>query len=244
MKKIKLSIIITAGLAVVIASFACLFYFGIFLFNNPSYEEYPVRGVDISSYQGEIDWDTLSNQGIHFAFIKATEGSSFIDNNFKKNFSNALTTELHIGAYHFFSFDSPGKTQAENFINTVPTNTAQLPPVVDFEFYGDNEKNPPNEEKTRDELNVLLNELENYYGKKPIIYATEKSYDMYLSGYYTLYNIWIRNVVTNPKELNDQTWTFWQYTNRARLDGYSGKEKYIDMNVFNGTVEEFNKYAE
>ena len=77
---------------------------------------------------------------------------------------------------------------------------------------------------------------------KPIIYATEKTYELYLSGHYGAYDIWIRNVLTAPKPLADQEWSFWQYTNRERLPGYDGKEYYIDMNVFNGSSEEFVDY--
>ena len=73
----------------------------------------------VSSYQGEINWRVLSSQNISFVFIKATEGSSFVDKNFAYNFQEAQKTSLSVGAYHFFSYDSEGKTQAENFINTV-----------------------------------------------------------------------------------------------------------------------------
>lgn len=220
-----------------------LFFFGILKFNNPSHSLYPVRGVDVSSYQGDIDWDVLSKQGISFAFIKATEGSTFVDKYFDSNFSNAIQTSLRIGAYHFFSFDSPGETQADNFISTVPRVEGCLPPVVDFELYADKAKNLPEAEATRVQLNDLLRKMENHYGKKPIIYATEETYSLYLAGYYEGHDIWIRNVFTKPKPLVNQTWTFWQYTNRERLDGYNGVEYYIDMNVFNGTAAEFDSYA-
>ena len=220
-----------------------LFFFGILKFNNPSKEQYPVRGVDVSSYQGDIDWTILSQQGISFAFIKATEGSSFVDKHFQTNFNNALKTNLRVGAYHFFSFDSSGETQANNFISHVPKIEGVLPPVVDFEFYGDKENNPPKQDYIHRELNILLNKLESHYGVKPIIYATEKSYTLYLAGHYETYDIWIRDVLTTPAPLKNQTWTFWQYTNREHLDGYNGTEYYIDMNVFNGTIDEFNNYG-
>ncbi len=197
----------------------------------------------MSSYQGAIDWETISSQNIDFAFIKATEGSSYVDSYFEYNYVQALKTELHVGAYHFFSFDSSGQTQADNFIKTVKKSENMLPPVVDFEFYGDKEKNLPNAEIVRAELTVLLNELENYYNMRPIIYATEKAYNFYLDGHYTSYDLWIRNVFSNPKTFSDQEWTFWQYTNREKLKGYDGEEKYIDMNVFNGSLEDFNCYA-
>ena len=79
--------------------------------NHPSETKYPVRGVDVSSYQGEIDWQVLASQGIRFAFIKATEGSGFVDPCFSRNMADALGTDLKVGAYHFFSYDSGGETQ-------------------------------------------------------------------------------------------------------------------------------------
>ena len=90
---------------------AALFYTGVLKFNNPSRNTYPVRGVDVSSYQGTIDWEVLSSQNIQFAFIKATEGSGFVDPCFVDNLAGASETSLYIGAYHFFSFESSGKTR-------------------------------------------------------------------------------------------------------------------------------------
>ena len=230
-------------IVIIAAVLASLFYFGALKFNNPSWTEYPVRGVDVSAYQGEIDWAVLSEQGISFAFIKATEGSSFVDACFEANFEGALETDLRVGAYHFFSFDSPGETQADNYIATVPAMDGLLPPVVDFEFYGDKERNLPDQNETRAELDALLDRLESHYGAKPIIYATEKTYRAYLADHYKAYDIWIRNVYAAPKPLENQAWTFWQYTNRERLNGYSGTEYFIDMSVFNGSKDEFENYT-
>lgn len=216
---------------------------GIILLNNPSLDEYPVRGVDVSSYQGKIDWDMLSVQDIRFVYIKATEGSSSVDPNFSENYTNAVKTDLRVGAYHFFSYDSSGRTQAENFISNVPAADNMLPPAVDVEFYGDKEQNPPDADDIREELDIFLNTLEEHYSIKPVIYATGKSYDMFISDRFNEYDIWIRNVVSYPSLPDGQDWAFWQYTNRARLNGYNGEEKFIDLNVFNGTVEEFKNYC-
>ena len=70
-------------------------------------EGYEVHGVDVSHYQGTIDWDVLS-QDLDFAFIKATEGSTHVDDRFQDNWQAAEQTHLYLGAYHFFSFDSEG----------------------------------------------------------------------------------------------------------------------------------------
>ena len=237
---IPVIIVLQAVTAIGVAS---LFYFGILHFNNPSKTKFPVRGVDVSSYQGEIDWQTLSRQGIDFAYIKATEGSTFIDPRFEYNLKEAMDTDLFVGVYHFFSFDSPAETQFENIMKVVPKNETLLPVAVDVEFYGGNNKNPPSKETVTAELAILLKKLTEYYGKRPVIYALEDSYDLYISGGFSEYEIWYRDVISSPKISDGREFTFWQFSNRHRLDGYSGKEKYIDMNVFNGSFEEFKTFA-
>lgn len=78
----------------IVILFAAFLYFGIIPWNTPSTEQYPIRGVDLSHYQGDVDWQVLSQEGIQFAFIKATEGSSSIDPNFHQNFQRAIKTSL------------------------------------------------------------------------------------------------------------------------------------------------------
>ncbi len=238
-RKVLIPIFIAVLLVIAIV-FGLLFYNGILLINNPNHDRFPVRGVDLSSYQGEVDFNILAQNDIDFCFIKATEGSSFVDKKFNANYENAQKTELFVGAYHFFSFESGGKEQAEHFIKNVKVINKMLPPVVDLEFYGDFFKNKPEKEKVQKELNAFIDEIYKHYKIKPIIYATKDSYDLYLSGKYKEYDIWIRDILSSPKLSDGREWTFWQYTNRARLTGYSGREKYIDVNVFNGTKEEFS----
>lgn len=239
-KKLITAFTITISIAVL----AILFLKGIIKINTPAEDEYPVRGVDVSSYQGEIDWQLLSKQHIQFAFIKATEGSSFVDKNFIYNFEEASKTDLRVGVYHFFSYDSSGSAQADHFIATVPKSNKMLPPVIDVEFYGDKEKNLPNKDEVTKNLTDMLKKLEEYYGAKPIIYATRKAYRLFISGSYQDYDIWIRDVYFKPTELDGQQWVFWQYSDKGILEGYTGTEKYIDLNVFNGSQEEFRKYPD
>ncbi len=242
MNKRLLLTILAGGLA------ACglavlLLYHGILQFQYPSRVIYPVRGVDVSAYQGEIDWTVLSNEGIRFAFIKATEGSSFIDKRFSYNWEQAHTTNLRAGAYHFFSFDSTGEAQAQHYINTVPKMEGMLPPVVDLELYGRYRSAPPAKEETLERLDALLVTLHKHYGFRPIIYATHETYDLYLKDAADPYDIWIRNVIFYPYLSDRRDWTFWQYSNRGKLDGYKGVETFIDLNVFYGTAEEFAAYG-
>lgn len=229
-------------LAVIVLAGGYAVYHGIILLNHPSRGRYPVRGVDVSHYQGEIDWPVLAGEGIDFAYIKATEGSSHVDDQFDKNWSGAQQTGLRIGAYHFFSFDSPAETQLEHFIDVVPEFPEMLPPVVDFEYYGDKRSNPPKTEEAREQLRAMLEGLKAHYGVTPVIYATEEVWERYLEGCFDEYPLWIRNVVSRP-DTGDQNWVFWQYTNRERLNGYSGEEQYIDMNVFGGDENEWEFWS-
>lgn len=227
-----------------IVLFALLFLNKIISFQSFFVPDDFVKGVDVSSYQGTIDWRILADQGIDFAFIKATEGSSFVDERFAANWQEAGETELKIGAYHFFSYDSSGKTQADNFIRAVgPLADGGLPPVIDIEFYGDKEKNPPEKEHTRQILDELLLALKEHYQMTPVIYATQKSYHLYIEDGYSENPVWIRNVYFKPKLGDGREWTFWQYSDREVLKGYDGTEKYIDMNVFRGDREEFLRFV-
>ena len=240
----KKKILLSAAVVLILAGcvLAALFYTGVLLFNHPSREAYPIRGVDVSSYQGEIDWTVLAEQGIQFAFIKATEGSSHVDPCFESNYTNAAQTSLRIGAYHFFSYDSSGEDQANHFISTVQPMDNMLPPVIDVEFYGDKEQNPPARETVTANLTAIIERLEAHYGMTPILYATEKSYRLYLANAFEECDIWIRNVIGKPTLSDGREWTFWQYANRGRLKGYTGREPYIDLNVWRGSAEEFAAY--
>ena len=234
--------ICVASCAVCVAAAAGVFataWQGRIIPNRIYARHYPVHGVDVSSYQGTIDWSALAAQDIDFAYIKATEGSGYVDERFAENWRAVSATDLYVGAYHFFSYDSPGQTQADNFIATVPMTQKALPPVVDLEFYGDKAKHPPAREAVLPQLRTLLDALEQHYGKRPILYVTDTTYLLYVYGQLDDYDIWYRDVITDPPEGD---WTIWQYTNRMKLDGYDGKETFIDMNAFMGTKEEWDRF--
>ena len=148
---------------------------------------------------------------------------------------------MRIRAYHFFSFESSGDTQADNFIAQVPKWEGMLPPAVDVEFYGAFRQAPLPAGQVQAQLDIMLARLEQHYGVRPILYATQSAYARYLADY-DGYDIWIRNVFTRP-QLGARRWAFWQYTDRARLQGYDGEERFIDMNVFNGSRAEFEVYG-
>lgn len=199
------------------------------------------QGVDISHYQGDVDMDRLAAQGIDFLYMKATEGSAYIDEFYQTNSRKAKKAGLMSGAYHFFSFDSEGKTQAEFFISTVGSQNGRLVPAVDVEYYQDKRKNKPDVEETRKSLQECLDVLEDEYGKKPVIYTTLPVYYRYIKGNFNEYPLWIRNVYYPAGIGLGEKWTFWQYDDRSRLDGYEGDTKYIDRNVFHGSKNELEE---
>ena len=220
---------------------AALLFFGVIHINHPELTGKNVRGVDVSAYQGEIDWDILASQGIDFAYIKATEGSGYVDPQFAANWEHAASTGLRIGAYHFFSFETPGATQAANFCDTVTAVDGMLPPVIDVEYYG-NFGGPEtiDIEAVRAQLSDMVDILTDEYGKKPVLYVSEATYETIVSGRFDGCPIWYRSVYAPVP--GDVDWTFWQFSNRHRLRGYNGEERYIDMNVFIGDADEFASF--
>lgn len=244
MKKWKKYAAIAAGVTALLAASTAVLvymvYFGYFHVNAFRAGQYPVRGVDVSHYQGEIDWNVLAAQDIQFAYIKASEGSSYTDDRFAYNMQEARKTGLRVGAYHFFSFDSPGISQAAHFIETVEPFEGMLPPVVDVEFYGNKEADPPDPEDVIPQLQVYLDAVEQAYGMRPVIYATYESWELYIRDQFDDHPLWIRDIWNRPKSPVD--WTLWQYTNRGRLDGFSGEEPYVDLNVFIGTEAEWEQW--
>lgn len=236
MKGRKRLVCVLIFIAILLMCFAFLRWRGLLLFwNEAEPKAYKVFGVDVSSYQGDVDWHSLAAQGVDFAFIKATEGSGHQDSYFAENWAEASVAGIPAGAYHFFSYDSSGQTQAENFIAAVPLTEGMLPPVVDIEFYGDYLAAPKAAESVQPELQIMLHILEAHYGCKPILYVTRESYRLYVEGRFEGYPLWHTLPIFAPFW---RDWTFWQYSHHAQMEGYVGKEKYIDLNVFRGTKEE------
>ena len=154
------------------------------------------KGVDVSEYQGAIDFAALSDAGIEFVYAKATEGSAHVDGQFAATCEQASGSSVALGAYHFFSFDSPGADQAASFAATAvaawddPAVQA-LVPAVDVEWYGDKKQNPPAAEDVRRELRAFVDATEAACGHKPLIYTGNDIYDRYLRGYFDDCGLWV-----------------------------------------------------
>ena len=199
-----------------------------------------VHGIDISHHQGEIDWEKLAKaehtgSGIHFVFMKATEGSDWVDSAFQQNFAKARENGFIRGAYHFFSNTSPAEKQADFFCDHVELLADDLPPVLDVETRGDY-----GEDSLRLEVKTWLKRVEKHYGVKPIIYASRKFKERFLNDdSLDAYPFWIAHYYVDSLTYQGE-WAFWQHTDMGRLPGIHGR---VDMNVFNGDLEALRQFT-
>ena len=202
---------------------------------------YAVKGVDVSHYQGEIDWRTLSESGIRFAYIKATEGATRRDPRFAENWQRSHDAGIVRGAYHYFSLCKSGAGQAANFIGAIPPGAASLPHALDVE-----QMEPcPNGKRLADplaEIGAFLDAAEKHFGRRPLVYTTREFYEAYFRDGWPAERLgkerfWLRSLHRAP---GYGRWILWQYHNRGRRKGIAGP---VDLNAFNGSAEEFEKFA-
>ncbi len=222
------------GAAVLLA--AALYQDGWWRFNHPSPRALPVRGIDISHYQGIIDWQTVRQAHLAFAYIKATEGADRHDPRFAANWTAARAAGLIPGAYHYFTVTSPGSAQAANVASTVPLEDRALPPAVDFECL-DRSSDPPPIDVVVQELTACLDGIQAHFGTSPVIYTTWNSYRRYIAGAQLSNPIWIRDLFFQPELPQERPWLFWQYANNGRIPGVTGN---IDLDVFVGPERLFD----
>ncbi len=205
------------------------------LYGDDKYPEgYEVHGIDISHYQGTINWDRLRSNAmvdgcpIRFIIIKSTEGSSRIDPNFEENFYQAREYGFVRGVYHFWSNNSSARAQANYFLSKVHLLDGDLPPVLDVEHKPKNES----VEDFQTDILTWLHIVENKYGVKPIIYTYYKFKDAYLSApVFDDYPYWIAHYYVEKVEYQGK-WKFWQHTDVGKLPGING---HVDLNIYNGS---------
>lgn len=200
---------------------------------------YEIRGIDISHYQGKINWEKLSNaqiehSPIRFVMIKATEGSTQIDDCFQDNFKNARDYGFIRGAYHFWSNKSSARDQARFFLKKVHLKDGDLPPVLDVE-------NKPDDMSVEDfqrEILTWMHIVEDKYHVKPILYTYYKFKNQYLNtSVFDDYPYWIAHYYVDEIEYEGD-WKFWQHTDAGRLPGIRGT---VDFNLYNGSYYDLKK---
>jgi len=207
--------------------------------NYPSLARYPVRGIDVSHHQGPIDWAAVRAAGVTFAFIKSSEGKDHVDSEFHRNWSAAREAGVSRGAYHFFTFCSPGAAQAGHFAATVGAELGELPLVADVEFVG-NCKSFPSIAQIRSELRVFLTELERLSGRRPLLYFTSEAQTRILAGHFDEWATFPRDVYCEPGD-DAAPWLFWQFADNGIVPGISGR---VDLDLFRGTRDELHALAQ
>lgn len=196
-------------------------------------ELYPVKGIDISAHNGDVDLQKASDDGVEFVFIKATEGEKFRDRMFRANYAKAKEAGLKTGAYHFFRFDKEGVPQAINLLRMVGARQLELGLVIDIEQHG----NPKGiaADTVRQRLQAMVDYLL-LMGHRVTFYTNRDGYYEYIAGDYPGYQLWICSFRTNPISAE---WTFWQHNHHGRVRGIPGE---VDLNVFCGNYEEWEQY--
>lgn len=186
-------------------------------------------GIDVSHHQGKIDWVKVNkwkNKKIDFVYIKATEGATYVDKTYKTNIKEARKSGLLVGSYHYFRTSSSVEDQFKNFINTVDKSKQDLIPLIDVE----EKKNWSNEEFHKN-LKAFLKKVENYFGKKPMIYTINHFYILNFFGEYESYHFLIGRYGICPPFMIDKTdWTIWQFSETGKIEGIS---KDVDIDVLN-----------
>jgi lysozyme len=211
--------------------------------NYPNARDYPIHGIDVSKFQGDIDWSAVANSGVKFAWIKATEGGDRLDQRFQANWTGAKAAGVPHGAYHFVYWCRSPLEEIRWFEQNAPVEDDALPPVLDVEATPTSPtcRRHLTEEGAIADMKVMLEEMERHYGKRPIIYTTVDFYQAILSdGAFMDYPIWVRSTKYHPAvKYGLRPWHFWQYQSDGRV---AGIQVHVDQDAFFGTKEQWDAF--
>jgi lysozyme len=199
---------------------------------GPGAIDQSIDGIDVSHWQGTIDWQAVRGGGIDFAFIKATEGGTFTDPQFARNWAAAADAGIARGAYHYFRPNVDAVKQAEHFLRVTRLGAGDLPAVLDVEtsdgLAGD---------ALLRAIRTWLETVERATGKRPIVYTYPDFWNRYVSASPGPYQLWIasygRDQPLMPIGWSD--WTFWQSSATGRVPGIQGD---VDLDHFRGGATE------
>lgn len=196
---------------------------------NPS----QVLGIDVSHFQGDVNWDEIKKAGIIFVYDKATEGETYVDPKYARNRLGAHEYDLLHGSYHFFESDDDPKKQAELFISVIEHKPGDMPPVLDLEEGGIKGEVSLNELSKN--IMTFLKYVEEKLNVKPIIYTNHKFGNKYLTDpEFAKYELWIAEYDVPqpliPDIWKNQGWLIWQRTERGKIEGSIGD---VDHDLLN-----------
>ena len=196
---------------------------------TPLLAGYSVHGIDVSAYQGRIDWPEVARNRVRFAFIKASEGATLRDQRFARNWREARKAGVLCGAYHYFQPNRGGQIQADLFARTVPLAPGDLPPVLDVEA-----ANFHDVAVLRREVARWLRLIEAHYGVRPILYSNHSFYQRHLAGHFDDYPLWLAHYEVERPSLPRAKWIIWQHSDESHVPGIRGV---VDFNVFQGNFQ-------
>ena len=173
-------------------------------------------GIDVSSYQKDIDWDAVCrDKRIRFVYVKATEGATYTSPHFRYNIENARKHGLKVGSYHFLRTTSSLQSQFENFTRAVKPEEQDLVPLIDIEQRGN-----WTPRQIVDSLEVFIKMVSKHYNCRPMIYTMTSFYNKYLASHFKKYPLFIARYSESAPELNDGAhYTLWQYTDQGTVKG-------------------------
>ena len=205
-------------------------------------DRYPVHGIDVSRFQGQVNWSEARANGVNFAFLKATEGGDAVDPLFMSHWQGAAAAGVLRGGYHVFYHCRPAIEQARWFIAHVPRQAGALPPVLDVEWTPTSptcrSRRAP--ETIRAEVRVYLAAVSRHYNQRPIVYATLDFFHDNDLGQIAGADFWLRSVAAPmAAAYPGQSWTFWQYSSTGLVPGISGK---VDLNAFAGSAADWQNW--
>lgn len=201
------------------------------LATGPAPEGDLLPGIDVSHWQGAIDWPRVADDGVAFAFIKATEGGDYVDPAFAANWAGAAQAGVMRGAYHFYRPQTDAAAQAEHFLRTVQLRAGDLPPVLDVEVTDGRSASA-----IAAGVRTWLETVERATGRRPIVY-TRAGFWNQVGGGFGAYPLWVAHYgVASPAIPADWArWTFWQHSDTGRVAGIGGD---VDLDWFTGGWEE------
>ena len=187
-----------------------------------------VHGIDMSHYQGDVFWETVSNNTpMAYVYLKATEGGDRIDEKFERNIVMAHVHGLKVGSYHFYRPKTDQRLQLKNFISQCIPEEQDLIPMIDIETTG----GLP-EREFCDSLFRFLGMIESTYRQQPLLYTFRNFYNRHLLGQVDDYKLMIAMYTEEEPVLADgRDITMWQYTSKGRIIGING---YVDKSRFMG----------
>ena len=187
---------------------------------RPDYTGADYDGIDVSNHQGIISWSKVAkDKNIHFVYIKATEGATYQDRRYYENVKGAKDNGFLVGSYHYLRNTSSIRKQFINFKNTAKKINQDLIPIVDVE-----------EKVEKDSILLFCNLLKKHYGEWPIIYGTNKSYNMYCAPDFNNYYLMIGRYGDNPPEIKGKgQYSIWQFSEKGRINGIP---KPVDLDRF------------